>query len=103
MKLVVGSVLDGVRDQNPPEVRLTSATSSTGRPYTRTANGGGRIRTCEGLSQPVYSRSPLTAWVPRRGCLSLASGCRSGPIPSRKRRASFDLEFGVFRPPKDDL
>ena len=29
-------------------------------------DGGGRIRTCEGLSQPVYSRSPLTAWVPRR-------------------------------------
>ena len=30
------------------------------------SGGGGRIRTCEGMSRQIYSLLPLAAWVPLR-------------------------------------
>src|SRR5262245_38218028 len=47
-------------------------------PCIRPLNGGGRIRTFEGVSRQIYSLLPLATWVPHRsGRLPLAQMAHS--------------------------
>ena len=53
------------------------------------ADGGGRIRTFEGVSRQIYSLLPLAAWVPHR------AQCRLAQMAHVDLRAMSELTVGI--------
>ena len=57
---------DGARTRDIKLGRLALYQLSYSRERLSPSNGGGRIRTFEGLRRQIYSLIPLATWVPHR-------------------------------------
>src|SRR5688572_33026168 len=67
----------------------------TSYPRNPANGGGGRIRTFEGVSRPIYSLLPLAAWVPLPGKTSRVFSCRPPGVSTALARLLLRLAIGI--------